>query len=82
MLFGLIWIETRLDLPVKEDDSHTQIRQKLKRIDFGGALFMTLTILSSLIVVDLGGQKLKWSHPVIVAAGATAAFCSLGFVVF
>lgn len=39
----------------------------LPRIDFLGAALLSLTILSFLLPVDLGGKSFSWTHPVILS---------------
>jgi hypothetical protein len=90
VLAGALLIEWKLKLDTDQQQQKQQqqqqqaggggdLRQKLKRIDFQGAFFLCLTILGALGVLDLGGQKLPWSHPVIVGLGCTAVVCSVGF---
>ncbi|KAF2008123.1 MFS general substrate transporter [Amniculicola lignicola CBS 123094] len=40
-------------------------RSKLARIDWFGALLMTLSILAFLIPLEIGGDKIPWNHPYI-----------------
>lgn len=48
---------------------------KLKRIDFLGSGLLSATIICFLLVLDLGGQKMPWSSPVVlVLAGLAVAF--------
>lgn len=55
---------------------------KLQRIDFFGALFMSATILSAMLILDLGGEKVRWSSPLIAAlAGVTLFSGTLFYVV-
>ena len=46
-------------------DSKSSSQSKLRRVDFMGSLSLALTIIGVLLVLDLGGQKLPWGHPVI-----------------
>lgn len=48
------------------DAINTSKRDKLARIDFLGALFATLTILCFLLPLQIGGDRLPWSHPAIL----------------
>jgi MFS family permease len=45
---------------------------KLRRIDFVGAFMLTITIVSLLGALSLGGQNLPWSHPVVIGLAAGA----------
>jgi predicted neutral ceramidase superfamily lipid hydrolase len=58
------------------------IRHKLRRIDFLGALFMSVTILSTLFVLDVGGQKYAWTHPILVASGCVALVGAITFYIW
>lgn len=58
-----------LKVPPKEHD-HASVRKhslgsKLGRVDFVGALLMSATVLSFLLVLDVGGEKVSWTSPVI-----------------
>jgi hypothetical protein len=48
---------------------------KLQRIDFLGAGLLAMTIVSALLVFDIAGQKLPWTHPITL----TIFGCSLVF---
>ncbi|KAF4974866.1 hypothetical protein FZEAL_8283 [Fusarium zealandicum] len=43
----------------------------LKRVDFAGAAAMSCTILSLLLVLDMGGDKLSWSSPALILLGVS-----------
>ncbi|KAL6360760.1 hypothetical protein LRP88_06468 [Fusarium phalaenopsidis] len=42
-------------------------RASLKRVDFAGAAAMSCAILCLLLVLDIGGDKMPWSSPVLVS---------------
>lgn len=73
-------VEFKLKLNSEQKHLASDLRQKLKRIDFAGAFFLSFTILGALGVLDMGGQKLPWSHPVIIGLGCAAVTCSIGFI--
>jgi hypothetical protein len=52
------------------DDSPQTLRSNLRRIDFLGALFMSATILSAMLILDMGGEKVPWNSPFIAILGA------------
>ncbi|EWC47309.1 hypothetical protein DRE_03428 [Drechslerella stenobrocha 248] len=57
-------------------------KSKLARIDFLGAFLLASTIVCTLLVLDLGGQKLSWTSPYILATAVLslillAAFCTV-----
>lgn len=64
-----------------ESDEPQTIRAKLKRIDFPGAVFMSTTILTAMLILDMGGDKVPWVSSVIaILAGATLISGSLFYV--
>ncbi|PBP26330.1 MFS general substrate transporter [Diplocarpon rosae] len=67
--------------------SHSNSRQKygsskLRRIDFIGAIFLALTIVSLLGALSLGGQSLAWTHPLILALFASSLVLGTAFIVY
>lgn len=57
---------TDSDLSDAIDNSASQ-KGKLSRVDFKGSILFALTVLALLLPIDLGGVKLPWSHPLILA---------------
>lgn len=53
---------------------------KLKRIDFIGALFLSLTILAFCVILDVGGQKVAWDSPVLIGIAGGGVFSAIAFV--
>lgn len=57
-------------------------RSNLARIDFLGALFMALTILSFLFPLEIGGSRVPWHHPIVLSLfGGACLFGALFIVV-
>lgn len=55
-------------------------QSKLSRIDFLGAMFLTLTLLGFLMPLQIGGDRMPWSHPLILGLlGSAVAFSALFF---
>lgn len=79
VLAGALLVEFKLNINSQKKHPAGDLRQKLKRIDFAGAFFLSITILGALGVLDTGGQKLPWSHPVIIGLGCAAVICAIGF---
>jgi MFS family permease len=53
-------------------------KSNLARIDFLGALFMALTILSFLFPLEIGGNRLPWHHPLVLGLlGGACLFAAL-----
>lgn len=69
-VLAIILVEWKLKAPQKtlEEGNSASHKEKLKRIDFLGALFMSMTILAALIVLDTAGQKFPFTHPIIIAS--------------
>jgi hypothetical protein len=81
VVLSIILVQWKLNVPQKglEQGPKQSTREKLQRIDFGGALLMSITILTTLFVLDTGGQKYAWSHPIIIASACIAAVGAIGF---
>ncbi|KAF2683010.1 MFS general substrate transporter [Lentithecium fluviatile CBS 122367] len=56
-------------------------KSNLARIDVLGATFMVLTILSFLFPLEIGGDRLPWSHPVVLGLLGGACLFGALFVV-
>lgn len=76
--FFLVWLilPNRAHHPVDEDVK----AGKFARIDFLGALLMTLSILSLLLPLEIGGDRLPWSDYRIALLFAAALTFSLLFL--
>jgi hypothetical protein len=79
-LAGMLLIAWKLEVKpraeVTKSNESATIGSKLKRIDFVGAFFLSTTILSAMLVLDMGGEKVPWSSPLIfilVGSSITAA---------
>ena len=66
--------------PSEDEDSKHPI-SKVRRIDFMGSASLALAIVGFLLVLDLGGQRLPWSHPVIWIMFATSIIFSIVFLI-
>lgn len=65
------------DSPGNEENGMTA---KLGRIDFLGASVLSVFILLLLLPLELGGNQVPWSHPLIPGLFAAAAIMLLLFV--
>ncbi|KAL8669469.1 MAG: hypothetical protein Q9168_005942 [Polycauliona sp. 1 TL-2023] len=71
--------------PAVEDDvdneakTTTTVKGKLRRIDFIGSVSLALAIIGFLLVLDLGGQKLPWTHPTVWILFALGCLFSIAF---
>jgi hypothetical protein len=82
-IIAVVLVEWKLSVPKGSINdgagAKTSQWQKLKRIDFTGAFFLSAAILTALLMLDMGGQKLPWTHPVIIACGCAAVVCAACF---
>jgi len=74
-LAALAMVAVCLKLPAAKTTDKTQSNwDRVKRIDFMGALFLGTTVLSLCLILDLGGTRLPWtSHWIFVLLGTTVA---------
>jgi predicted MFS family arabinose efflux permease len=74
-LAALAMVALALKVPTVKTTDKTQSNwDRVKRIDFTGALFLGTTILSLCLILDLGGTRLPWaSHWIFVLLGTTFA---------
>ncbi|KAL8807167.1 MAG: hypothetical protein Q9182_000849 [Xanthomendoza sp. 2 TL-2023] len=77
---AILLVAWKLDGTPILEGRKTTTREKLGRIDFLGSISLALTIVGFLLILDLGGQKLPWGHPLIWIIFAAASFSSVAFV--
>ncbi|KAI3327256.1 MFS general substrate transporter [Xylariaceae sp. AK1471] len=63
-----------------ENEVQPSTSEKLARIDFLGSALFAIFILLLLFPLELGGEKLPWSHPLIPSLFAAAAISLVLFV--
>lgn len=64
-MLALALVAYKLQVPAMNDSKQTHL-QKLGRIDFLGAIFLSVSIVCGLLVLDLGGQRLTWTEPIVL----------------
>ena len=81
-LISIILVAWKLDSPDYSQSDHATESTfgKLRRIDFLGSASLALTIVGFLIVLDLGGQKFPWNHPIIWILFVSSAVLGLFFL--
>ena len=57
----------KLQTPSRDGSEKQSYLLKLRRIDFFGAILLSASIVCGLLVLDLGGQRIPWSDPIILA---------------
>ncbi|OQU94377.1 hypothetical protein CLAIMM_00738 [Cladophialophora immunda] len=83
VIVAILLVQRKLQVKTKQQKTSgddLSISDKIKRIDFMGAALMSLTILCALIVLDVGGQKLPWNHPIIWISSGATVFSMIAFV--
>lgn len=61
-------------------DGNRPKQAKFRRIDFLGSITLALTIVGFLLVLDIGGQRLPWTHPLVWIIFAAASGFAILFV--
>ncbi|KAF5548356.1 multidrug resistance [Fusarium phyllophilum] len=54
--------------------------QRIKRIDALGALLLGGSVLAFMVPLEIGGQKIPWSHPLVPILAAAGVILSAAFV--
>ncbi|KAH8705460.1 putative MFS multidrug transporter [Talaromyces proteolyticus] len=60
-------------------DEHLGILQLLKRIDLTGAFLLTIAVTSLIIGINLGGNVLSWTHPLVISSLVLAVIVGIIF---
>lgn len=74
----LVWI--LVPYKVRDEESETK-KAKFSRIDFAGAFLLATTITSFLLVVEIGGRKVAWNHPLILVLLTISILSAVVFVI-
>ena len=64
-------------LPIHRPVSSTR---KLRRVDFLGSLTLGIAITGFLLALDLGGQKVSWTHPIVWILLSSSAVLGMLFL--
>lgn len=81
VVIALFLVERRLPDFQKDLSSKQSTWSKFRRIDLAGAICMSLSIASALLVLELGGQKVAWDDPLVIGAAVTTLTSGIAFVV-
>ena len=76
---AIVLVAWKLDGPPEEDEPKTS-KEKLRRIDFLGSISLALAIVGFLLILDIGGQKVPWTHPLVWILFGAASVFSIIFV--
>ncbi|KAH8591517.1 major facilitator superfamily domain-containing protein, partial [Bisporella sp. PMI_857] len=81
-LLAIALVISRLSVPFAYDSPKESHLSKLRRVDFLGALCMSLSIICGLLVLDFAGQRMSWANPMILGLlGASLVSGTLFLVV-
>ncbi|KAI8055896.1 major facilitator superfamily domain-containing protein [Syncephalis plumigaleata] len=75
-----------INLPVavafgfRDSTKHDQIRERLKRIDYLGAILLLITVSSALLALGWGGNQFSWDSPVIIVLLCVATLVGCLFI--
>ncbi|KAK8043220.1 major facilitator superfamily domain-containing protein [Apiospora phragmitis] len=56
-------------------DSHTSLRDSLRDFDFVGSGLLCVILITMILGLNLGGQILPWSHPIVASALVVCVAC-------
>lgn len=80
-MLGSLIVQWQLKLPIKNDNPDQSKWDRLKRVDFVGAVFLCFTIFAATFVIDVGGQKLPWDSPKLIGIIVAGAVSAIFFVI-
>ncbi|KAM3084217.1 hypothetical protein ACMFMF_001574 [Clarireedia jacksonii] len=83
MLVAIILVAAKLPAHSTSDIVQPETEHsRLRRIDFFGAFLLASTVASFLGALSLGGQKLPWSHPIVIGLLLGSLLLSISFVFY
>lgn len=81
ILLAIGLVQWKLQPTTKPTDASRSTWDKLKRVDFIGAFFLCLAILTICVILDIGGQKVPWNSLFIQISAVVGIVSALAFVV-
>lgn len=92
MGLAFVLVAWNLKLPSAEEDNlgelvskkggHTGKMVKLKRIDFGGAVLITSSVVLLILAMDLPNQGVSWTSPLLLGCLVTCMIFTASFLLF
>ena len=81
-ILAIILVVWKLDSPGSSLPSHHDKprRSKLRRVDFLGCFTLAAAITGFLLALDLGGQRISWTHPIVWILFASSAIFGVFFL--
>lgn len=67
----MVLVAWKLESSNTEADDQSTHWQKIKRVDFSGVALLSITILSYLLIFDMGGEKVSWTSPLLIGLAVT-----------
>ena len=74
-ILALVLVAYKLNVASQDEEEHNQKNShvsKLRRVDFLGAFFLSASITCGLLVLELGGQRMPWTHPMVLGMLGTS----------
>jgi hypothetical protein len=66
----------------KELANELSLRQKLKKIDYGGAFLVTAGLVMFILGIEMGGNTYPWKSGTVLGLIVTGALVLIGFVLY
>ncbi|GAB7355427.1 hypothetical protein MBLNU459_g5939t2 [Dothideomycetes sp. NU459] len=79
LILSIVLVWWKLEEPKQAGHVEQSMLTKLRRIDFLGAFFMSITLVCILLALDMGGEKYPWRHPLIIGLFVGAIVSALVF---
>jgi hypothetical protein len=73
----VIW---KLKIPQINETSRVSHLSKLRRVDFLGAILLSISIVCGLMVLEMGGQRVIWTSPKILTLLGTSLIAGNLFI--
>jgi MFS family permease len=81
-ILALGLVAWKLHIPSFQEEQKQSQWSKLRRVDFLGAILLSISIVCGLLVLDFGAQRMPWTHPTVLALfGASLVSGNLFFIV-
>lgn len=81
LLIVTIYVSTKLltNYNLEENPNVESLSQRLKRIDYAGAITIVLAVIAFLMATSLGGNIMPWSNPIVLACFAISIVLGISF---
>ncbi|KAI9259211.1 major facilitator superfamily domain-containing protein [Helicostylum pulchrum] len=81
LLIVTIYVSTKLltNYNLEENPNAESLSQRLKRIDYAGAITIVLAVIAFLMATSLGGNIMPWSNPIVLSCFASSIVLGIAF---